>query len=117
MQSRASGPVDAQRRRPYRAGMRTPLLLLLASCSLFACQRPAATVTETKSAAQPETAALVGKVDALVGLPIILRGTARPQVATGQQLFAGDQLQTPAGAKVRVALADGSLLAIGPQSQ
>lgn len=67
------------------------------------------------TAAKP-SAPVVGTVDAVEGKPVILRDTVPVDAAAGVQVLAGDKLQTGENTKIRVKLADASVLALGPRS-
>jgi hypothetical protein len=60
-------------------------------------------------------AVAVGTVEALVGTAVITRhetGEARP-LTVGAELFEGDRIRTETGARIRLALRDGSVLTCG----
>jgi hypothetical protein len=63
------------------------------------------------------TAAPLGLVAGINGSPVIVRGEKSDPLKVGDQLSAGDRIRTDAGAKVRVLLADDSVLSIGPGSE
>src|SRR6185369_8126614 len=58
-----------------------------------------------------------GSVTAINGTPTVMRGTATAPLKRGDTVLIGDRIETDATAKVKVLLADDSVLAIGPRSQ
>jgi len=58
-------------------------------------------------------AAAVGRIDALDGKAVLIHGDQRIAATAGYPVFAGDRLETGAGGKVQVTLADHSVVAIG----
>ena len=62
------------------------------------------------------TDVVVGTVAAVVLKPVILRNTAPVDAVVGTAVKAGDKIQTGENTKIRIAMTDGSVLAIGPRS-
>lgn len=58
-----------------------------------------------------------GWVAGINGTPTVSRGTATTPLNRGDTVLVGDRIDTDAGAKVKLLLADDSVLAIGPRSQ
>ena len=64
----------------------------------------------------PAQEAAVGRVAALAGAATAERGDVAYDLAPGTPVRVGDRLVTGPGGRVKIAFADGSLLAVGPDS-
>lgn len=100
--------------------MRISILLGL-GLVLMACEsRPDSTLQTGKDTpeATPEAqpAAVLGEVDAVDGQVSRRRGDASESASKGDGLIAGDAVLTGAESRARIALSEGSILAVGPGS-
>lgn len=77
----------------------------------------AATIALLLTVTTGASAAPLGMVAGINGSPVIVRGEKSDALKVGDPLSAGDRIRTDSAAKIRILLADDSVLSVGPGSE